>query len=333
MWSTPAALCLCLGLVTSAPTIDNKPGDNALLGDVGGDDATLADLLGLGASDPAVTDLPADNALSSVSGDLGDLGATLGNLDSMLDINSTSAEDTMFADMLNDMLDDYDAAGIGGGEGLPVGESSTGLGSEGLEGLAAASEAVASLDGSYQGSPPASSEVGTLDESSAAPAIDTHMSSSDTPPVEGNDIDDITSTGDRPSSSPEGNAEPTAGASSSSPSSSSPSSSSPLDNSPQDEEDGAEEDGAGEDTPGAAAEEAEEAQQDEYDYYADPNIYGDFAPPTAFPFSMFEDTKPRAPARGDILPSSCVWAVVQCCSNPDKMVSSPEWASTSPPHS
>ncbi|KAF0308245.1 hypothetical protein FJT64_020529 [Amphibalanus amphitrite] len=54
----------------------------------------------------------------------------------------------------------------------------------------------------------------------------------------------------------------------------------------------------------------------EYDYY---EVYSDFQPPTALPFSMFGDMQPRPPSQGDVLPSSCAWAVVQCCSNPDKL--------------
>ena len=58
---------------------------------------------------------------------------------------------------------------------------------------------------------------------------------------------------------------------------------------------------------------------DEYDYYDYP-AYADYAAPTAFPFNMFDDLRPRPPVTGDVLPSSCAWAVVQCCDNPDKTV-------------
>ncbi|XP_043210316.1 zonadhesin-like [Amphibalanus amphitrite] len=235
MWITPAALCLCLGLVTSAPTSTDRP-----------EDALLAEF-------------------TSLTEDFGDL-------ESMLDLNSTSAEDDIFADLLNSVLDDYDVTSLE--EDMPfvnltaISLEFNILTSEG----STSSEATASPNGLSSGSESATS----TSSDSSSPSL--------------------TSTSEHPPSSQAASAPP---ATTVPP----PVTTVPLQTTTVP-------------PPVTAVPPPATTEEYEYDYY---EVYSDFQPPTALPFSMFGDMQPRPPSQGDVLPSSCAWAVVQCCSNPDKL--------------
>lgn len=60
----------------------------------------------------------------------------------------------------------------------------------------------------------------------------------------------------------------------------------------------------------------------EYDYEDyDDDDYEDYFEQhqMSLPFAVFEDLRPRRPSQGAAPLSSCAWAVVQCCDNPDPL--------------
>lgn len=248
MWTTPVVLGICLGLVTSAPTIADQ----------------------LGTEDPAEDASLGENSF--------------GDFDSAFDLNDTSASEGDYGsleDIFSSLLEDYDATQ----------NSTQSLGEEppqnnnALEEILSATDITSPED--IQPSEGNASSGATLTPETAATSEEATTSKAPT------------TTTQTPAS--EDNASQTEPAS---PGADSPSSSSSSSSSPS-----------------AAASEAPPpaSETDQYDYYDYSDTYGDYTPPTAFPFSIFKDTEPRPPTSGDIMPSACAWAVVQCCNNPDKM--------------
>ena len=257
MWATPALMCLCLGLVTSAPTIEDFQDENALLEE----------------ASPA--------------------GQTPDDFESIPDFNMTAADDedyAMLTDLLKDMLGDYDAA-AGDGDASNTNSS---LNGDTLEGMLTSQDGTESENSHSEEAFVSDNTQSTSDPSTSK---GTTAAREQSPAAEGDTSENqiLPSLAENPSisaSSPSSSPSSSSSSSSSFPSSSSSSSSS---------------------SPSSSA--------DDYDYYDYSDVYADYTPPTAFPFSMFSDVDPRPPTKGDVLPSSCAWAVVQCCGNPDKMVS------------